>query len=560
LENENTLPGVLFCLKRENSFARLKELSMKKILLYLLLCCSCFLSFSQMNEKVILNEEFNDNKKFWNLYTGSYASVEMKNGALVMENKDKVMRISGFGVNIDTSFDFRIVTSPKMISGDQSYGYGFYFGALNIKNSYFFYISGGHYLLLKYENGKDSILINWTKHPSIHAGYNAGNILMLSKEKDTWKFYSNGQFVTSYKAFPFFGKEIGLVVEGPQKVEFDHLLVKNLYPIVKAEGSLCEMLPKIKTQANAKFNTIHTEELISAGGRTADVDRADRRTRSNMPAAPQRYKPTMVITDAWQNYVDVSNNYISVAAVYDTKEDALKKLDSLKNQLSGCLKNYTISKSALYSNQFPHYTIVRKIDKGFVEESNALYIENDSLRNKFSVAVRISSWEGITRNFIESKSDNTKLASQLKQLITHSNDHFKKIRGAMIPGPRKDTTYYRKYATTFKLEGANDNYIDYSTGITSFIASFGDKLKDADAETLFNSLADKLKKALGAEMLYTFEQGKESYNKLNKEISFINKNDDSDNRGVILMKTKTSDTENLFKVEIWAANHWSVAY
>jgi hemerythrin-like domain-containing protein len=130
----------------------------------------------------------------------------------------------------------------------------------------------------------------------------------------------------------------------------------------------------------------------------------------------------------------------------------------------------------------------------------------------------------------------------------------------MIPGPQKDTTYYRKYSTTFKLEGANDNYIDYSTGKTSFIAAFGDKLKDADAETLFNSLADKLKKALGAEMLYTFEQGKESYNKFNKKMSFINKNDDSDNKGIILKKTKTSDPENLFRVEILAVNHWSVAY
>jgi hypothetical protein len=533
---------------------------MKKIVFHLLLCCSFFLSFSQVNEKVLLNEEFNDNKNYWNLNKDLNGYSELSNGNLTMENTGKVMRINGIWVVVDTSFDFRIVTSPRMISGDQNYGYGFYFGASDIKNSYYFQISGGHYMLFKYENGKDSILINWTKHPRINAGYNAYNILMLSKEKDLWKFYANGEFVTSYKSLPFFGKEIGLVVEGPQKVEFGHLLIKNLYPVVKGEGSLCEMFPKIKLQANARFNTIHTEELISAGSGIAEADRANRRTRSDMPAAPQRYKPTMVITDAWQNYVDVSNNYISVAGVYDTKEDALKKMDSLKNQLGGCLKNYTISKSVLYSKIFTYYDIERKIDKGFVDESNALYIENDTLRNKFSVVVRISSWEGITRNFIENKSDNSKLAGQLKQLITHSNDHFKKITGALIPGPQKDTTYYRKYATTFKLEGANDNYIDYSTGITSFIASFGDKLIDADAEALFNSLADKLKKALGAEMLYTFEQGKESYNKFNKKMSFINKNDDSDNKGIILKKTKTSDPENLFRVEILAVNHWSVAY
>jgi hypothetical protein len=533
---------------------------MKKIVFHLLLCCSFFLSFSQVNEKVILNEEFNDNKNYWKLNKDLNGYSELRNGNLIMENTGEVMRINGIWVSVDTSYDFRIVTSPRMISGDQNYGYGFYFGASDLKNSYYFQISGGHYMLFKYENGKDSVLIKWTKHPRINAGYNAYNILMLSKERDLWKFYSNGEYVTSYKALPFFGQEIGLVVEGPQKVEFGHLLIKNLYPVVKGVGSLCEMFPKIKLQANARFNTIHTEELISAGSGIAEVDRANRRTRSNMPAAPQRYKPTMVITDAWQNYVDVSNDYISVAGVYDSKEDALKKLDSLKNQLSGCLKNYTISKSVRYSKKFTYYDIERKIDKGVVDESNALYIENDTLRNKFSVVVRISSWEGIARNFIENKSDNSKLAGQLKQLITHSNDHFKKISGALIPGPQKDTTYYRKYATTFKLEGANDNYIDYSTGITSFIAVFGDKLKDADAETHFNSLADKLKKALGAEMIYTLKQGKESYNKFNKEISFTNKNDDSDNRGIILKKTKTSDIENLFKVEIWAANHWSVGY
>lgn len=370
---------------------------------------------------------------------------------------------------------------------------------------------------------------------------------MLSKEKDLWKFYSNGEFVVSYKALPFLGKEIGLVVQGPQKVEFGHLLAKSMYPLVKDEGSLCEMIPKIRAQSKSRFNTIRTDELITIG-----ADRNDRR---------QKYKPTMVITDAQQNYVVAnSNQFISVVDVYKTKAEALKKLDSLKNQLSSCLTNYRLTKSILHSNKFPYYDIERKIDKGYVDESNALYISNDTVRNTFSVLVLISSWEGIARNFIEPKSDNSRLASQLKQLITHSNDHFKKIKGASIPESKKDTTNYRKYATTFMLEGAKDNYVDYSTGMTSFIAVYGEKMNDADAETLFISLADKLKKALGADMLYTFIQRKESYNKFDKEISFINKNDDSDYRGIILKKTKTSDVENLFRVEIWASNHWSVGF
>lgn len=535
---------------------------MKKILLYLLLCCHYTLSFSQVNEKILLNEEFNDNKNYWNLYSDLYFSVEIKNGSLVMENKDKMMRIRGLWVRIDTSYDFRIVTTPRMISGDQSYGYGFYFGASDLRNSYYFEISGGHYMLFKYEKGKDSTLINWTKHSRINAGYNANNILMMSKEKDLWKFYSNGEFITSYKALPFFGKEVGFVVEGPQKVEFGHLLVKNMFPLVKAEGSLCDMLPKIREQWKSDFNTIYTDEPYTLSGGTAT--RTDRRSQNNTNnTSNKRFKTTMIITDALANYVDGTNSYnhVSLWGVYNTKEEAIKKQDSLRTYINSCLRDYEIVKSGLYSKKLPYYDIRKKVNGGYRDEYNRLWIRHDSLRNQYFVEVIISNAEGKTCYFINSKPDNSKLTGQLKQLTGYAKDEFIKIRGQMIPVPNKDTNYYKKYKTTLTLEGAKRSYIDVSYSEISHVSVYGDSLKNNDADLLFNSLAEKMKKALGSEWIYV-ERNKDAdaVFKYDRTIVFFNRSDDGDNRGFQLRKQQVSLSGSDCNVDIRAINHWSIRY
>ena len=537
---------------------------MKKLFFHLLFSCSSLLTFSQVNEKILLNEEFNDNKNDWYLFNNINAgkgSCEMSNGSLYMENKDKMIRTSSIWVTIDTSYDFKIITSAKCISGDQNYGYGIYFGASDIKNCYCFVISGGHFMLFKYENGQDQTLMQWTKSPAILQGYNTGNILMLSKEKDDWKFYSNGQFVTSYKAQPFYGGKIGVAVEGPQRVEFGHLYVKNIYPLAGGSGTLCEMIPVIRAQAKTKFNSIATNEFIKTDSKTTRGERSERRTiNTDGKMEVPKYKSTITVTDALLNYIDGgrSNYYVSRLGVYNTSEEAIKKMDSVRSQLSTCLKSYAVTKSSTLSNGLPYYKIDEKFYGGFIIEGNTLGIRKDSLANQFIVEVVISNWKGIARNYIENKSDNSKLAAQLNQLIQHSTDQFSKIRGASIPGTNRDTLYYKQYNTSFRLEGAQKNYVDLSYSTYSHISVYGDNINEKDAETLFNNLFEKLKKALGSEFIYSVKNEQSTY--WLKEVSYISKTNDSDKRGVILRRTALPGSKDLYKVEIVAKNDWSVGY
>lgn len=520
---------------------------MKKIT-FLLLCCLYNLhSFSQINEKFIFQDEFNDNSNFWDLYneTGKFASG-LSYGSLYMDNKDEMGREISIGTAIDPNYDFLIITSTQHESGVSGFPYGLLFGGTDLLNSYCFCVADGQCVLFKLENGKNEILINWTKSAAIHTNNGSGNYIMLQQKRDKWTFYSDGKEIASCKAQPFFGNKVGFYVENKQQVSFGHLYVKNFYPLINVSGTACEMFPQIRAQAKTRFNTITTNDLISKANRTQ----------------LSRYASSMIITDALLNYIDSSNTpfYISRLGSYNTKEEAIKKLDSFSIKIGSCLKDYMLKKSINRFDNLPVYTINEKINGGFIDEANSITIRQDTRANKFYVEIMISSWKGITRNYIEIRPDNSILAGQLKQLLTYATGQFKNIQGAFIPSRNIDTAYFKQYKTTFKLDGATINYTENDHNLITFAAVYGDQLSEKDATTLFNSLFEKLKKALGSELVYSTKEGEEIYTKSNKDIFFTNKNDGNDFRSIILRKVKIARDKELFKIEIRAANNPGVGY
>jgi len=520
---------------------------MKKMRFLLLCCIYSIHSFSQINEKFIFQDEFNDNSNYWDLYNDAgKVSSGLSFGSLHMDNKDEMGREVSISIPIDQNYDFLIVTDAQHDSGVTGNPFGLYFGGTDLLNSYCFGIADGQCILFKLENGKNETLIDWTKSAAIHTSNGFGNIIMLQQKKDKWTFYADGIEIASCKAQPFFGNKVGFYVENKQQVSFGHLFVKVFYPLINVSGTACEMFPQIRAQAKTLFKTITTSNLIS---------------KANSTQLP-RYASSMIVTDALLNYIDSSRIpfYISRLGSYDTKEAAIKKMDSLSIQLGSCLKDYMLTKSIDRSVDLPLYTINEKTNGGFIDEANSISIRKDTRANKFYVELMISSWKGITRNYISAKADNSILAGQLKQLITYATGQFKKIQGAFVPSRNIDTAYFKQYKTTFKLEGSTINYTENDHNVISYTAVYGDQLNEKDATTLSNSLFEKLKKALGSEMVYSIKEEQEIYNKSNKEIFFINKNDGNDSRSIISRKVKISGDKELSRVEIRAVNNSGVRY
>lgn len=68
----------------------------------------------------------------------------------------------------------------KQICGHSSSGYGFMFGAQNLKNFYQFLITtNGYVCISKIQNGKAEILYNWQKSSWVKPGYNNANIFKV---------------------------------------------------------------------------------------------------------------------------------------------------------------------------------------------------------------------------------------------------------------------------------------------------------------------------------------------------------------------------------------------
>ena len=527
---------------------------MKKIAILLVSCLINFCISAQVNEIIVLQENFPDNYNRWDIFSDKDGSVSMTDGKLIIENTTKTNLATGINVYLDTLHDFSITAFASLITSHLRDGYGLFFGAKDADNGYYFFISsndkGGDWRVTKYEDGKEMPFTKWAVSSAIKPGKNINNALSVKQENGNWIFYINDQQVGTIKAQHFFGNKVGFDVDNIQKVAFSNLTVANNYNRISSSGKLCEILPAINEQSKTNFYHINTGKIAE--------EQYGRRTRVAKTNGQVKYEPSITITDAEFNYIGISDNgyeYISRVGSYGKPEDAIKKSDSLSKQLSACLKNFIITKQPGKLDALPAYSINEKINGGYKSGENFIRIAKDSsLRMpRYFVNVVISNVRGKPLMLIANKSDNSKLAAQLKQLRGYSAKKFKDIIGEFIPGSNAIGSWNREYNTSYKVENAKRNYIrtigdENNANIpTYFYATLGENMTEKDATVLFNSLFEKLKKALGSEMVYSVQndwvRGVAAEYKI---ISFMDKQDDKHH----VYDLKIERVEGKYKVEI----------
>lgn len=527
---------------------------MKKIAILLISCLISFFISAQQNEIIVLQENFPDNYNRWDLYSDKDGSVSMTDGKLIIENTTYTTLATGINVYLDTLHDFSITAFASLITSHLMDGYGLFFGAKDVNNGYYFLIGsndkGGAWRVTKYEDGKEMPFTKWAANSAIKPGKNINNALSVKQENGNWIFYINDQQAGTIKAQHFFGNKVGFDVDNIQKVAFSNLTVANNYNRISSIGKLCEILPAINEQSKTNFYHINTGKIAE--------EQYGRRTRVAKANGQVKYEPSITITDAEFNYIgfsDGSYEYISRAGSYGKPEDAIKKSDSLSKQLSACLKNFIITKLPGKSGELPVYRITEKINGGYKSGENFIRIAKDSsLRmSRYFVNIVISNVRGKSLTLITNKSDNSKLAVQLKQLRGYSAKKFKDILGEFIPGSNAIGTWNREYNTSYKVENAKRNYIrtigDEKDAIipTYFYAVFGENMIEKDGTALFNNMFEKLKKALGSEMVYSvMEDWTKGVAAEYKLITFVNKQDDKH----YVYDLKIEREKGKYKVEI----------
>jgi hypothetical protein len=142
--------------------------------------------------RVLFQDDFRIQQ--WRSGVGECAKSSYGDGGFIVENIDP---IAGCGFHLSEAGKFsgnlRIELTAALRKGRQDGGYGLAFGSQGPGSSRFYNLhvsANGQYALLADMDSKP--LIQWTKHPSVHTGYNASNNLIVEIQDRTIKVLING--------------------------------------------------------------------------------------------------------------------------------------------------------------------------------------------------------------------------------------------------------------------------------------------------------------------------------------------------------------------------------
>ena len=195
----------------------------------------------KFEEEFSYNEKFEDN--FEKNTNGWYESEDQSainkiaNGKFIFENKTAGGFINLANKRIPTNIeDFLIFIDTKWIKGIDNNSYQILWGANGFSEYYVFGISAnGSYRYMSFKNGNNIIHIDWKASEYINK--NGSNNIGVRKNGTQIEFYINYFKVNEFEFSEFYGDQIGMSVNGAQRVEFDDLKIGYTNTIFAAEDN-----------------------------------------------------------------------------------------------------------------------------------------------------------------------------------------------------------------------------------------------------------------------------------------------------------------------------------
>jgi hypothetical protein len=177
----------------------------------------------------VFEEKFSDNRNNWYQGDDEQHTIRIEDKKYIFEHKQDTGYWAAWKKpeDFDPQKNFRIEVGANKVEGVDNDGYGIVLGAKDLNNHYQFLVNGnGSYSFGKVSDGKLSDIIEWTPSDFINKG-NASNLLTVRKVGDQLKLYVNDRYVIETVFEDWLDTNVGFVVYGAMKVEFDHILVKN---------------------------------------------------------------------------------------------------------------------------------------------------------------------------------------------------------------------------------------------------------------------------------------------------------------------------------------------
>ncbi len=228
---------------------------MKFSILFLFLLVSTNKLFSEE----IFEDKFDTDKSIW--WTGKETnfSGEIKDGKYTLdftaENQFKVVWST---FNVFYEKDFSISADFKQISGIDNHGYGLIWGTGDIKNLYYFIVSGnGMASIYKNHNNNWIKVKEWTSFSAINKMNNTNKLEISQINKRLHFKINNEQFLDTIGLAPL-GNYIGFTVNNTMKVEIDNFTLKYHKSKIKLVDNPVKNTQKINlgTAINSKYSEI----------------------------------------------------------------------------------------------------------------------------------------------------------------------------------------------------------------------------------------------------------------------------------------------------------------
>lgn len=200
---------------------------MVQLTLVLLLLCSTSVRTQVVGESY--RDDFNDNKGRWKTGTWSNGSAIIANGIYTV---DRLAQSNEWYIEtncfVDYDADYDIEIRARQLSGVANHGFGITWGASDAQNTNGLIVSSdGHYKVYEWRASRQKDIIPWTPYEGF-AAMGTWFDLTIRKRGSGMSLLINGTTIVGFEGLSISGGDVGIVLNNRMKVEFDHLVVRQV--------------------------------------------------------------------------------------------------------------------------------------------------------------------------------------------------------------------------------------------------------------------------------------------------------------------------------------------
>jgi outer membrane protein OmpA-like peptidoglycan-associated protein len=293
-----------------------------KYFICLSLVFKTFVSIAQL--PVIIHETFDKNIYGWYEGESDHYKIHINEGKYVMQSPEGGW-MSYLAPYVNTSKDFSLQATFTQLDGLENNGIGFIWGYDGKRDlNSFTFMSNGYYRIWC-ADAAFKISDEW-RSTDLVKPVGKENVLKLEQREGTLYYFLNGKLLTKTSAFPWYGKNLGIVTNTKMRVAVDdfifaHDISINLLSKTEIIGEKQNLGPYV----NSQYDEVSPK--ISADGRTLYFGR--KHSPQNIGGIDDRediWLSRLTETNIWSKSVNIgapvntatTNNLLSVSTDNNT--------------------------------------------------------------------------------------------------------------------------------------------------------------------------------------------------------------------------------------------------